>query len=192
MRSASTRFVRSFRRYSSSRLSFWSAILVSIVGFSVFFQPVVVQGKSMLPSLHDGEVLLMDRQHYRFHHVKPDDVVIFRHGRELYIKRVFATAGQTVWVVRTKEGITSLVETTEQRYYTERFLKRRPVMGRLETLRVPPRSVFVVGDNLNYSIDSRDFGPVPNREIVGYVPGRPLEPFTTDGRQSSPVQIATR
>jgi signal peptidase I len=189
---AENRLAETVCQHSSKRLAVCTAILVSLVAFGAFYQPVVVQGKSMLPSLRDGQVLLMDRQYYRFHRVKPDDIVIFHHGRDLFIKRVFATSGQMVYVVRTREGITSLIETAKQRDGMARFLRRRPVMGRLEAFRVPPHSAFVVGDNTNYSFDSRDFGPVPNEEIVGHVPSPPTGAFAPEDRCASAVRVAQR
>lgn len=189
MRHVSSVLAEAVRGSLFLRLPVLSAILASLVAFSVLYQPVVVQGKSMLPSLHDGQVLLMDRQYYRFHQVKADDIVILRHGKEMLVKRVFATAGQTVSVIRSDEGITSLIETPEQRADATRLLRRRPALGRLEALRVPLRCVYVVGDNANYSLDSRDFGPVPDREIVGYVPSPPL---SQDEGHRSTVQVALR
>jgi signal peptidase I len=146
-------------------------VFVALVAFSVFFQPVVVQGKSMLPALQDGQFVLMDRQYYRWNTVRKDDIVVFRRGSDLYVKRVYATAGKTVQIVRSSDGTASLPESLGPPQRIAEMLRDRPDIGRLVAVRVPPRCVFVVGDNVNSSMDSRDFGPIPDKAIMGYVPG---------------------
>lgn len=152
-----------------ARLAVFGCILVAVVSFSVFYQPVVVQGKSMQPTFRDGQLVWMDRQHYRFHNVREDDIVIFRHDREFYIKRVYATAGEIVEVLRSDDGATNLAESMGPPERLRSLLRQNPHVGSVEAVRVPPKCVFVVGDNLNNSLDSRDFGPISANDIVGYI-----------------------
>lgn len=152
-----------------ARLSVFGCILMGIVAFSVFYQPVVVQGKSMQPTFRDGQLVWMDRQHYRFHSVREDDIVIFRRDHEFYIKRVYATAGKTVKVLRSDDGVACLVESLGAPQRVQSILRQSPRLGSVDAVRVPPRCVFVVGDNVNNSMDSRDFGPIAAKDIVGFI-----------------------
>lgn len=158
------------RKANKPRLTVFLVVFVALVAFSTFFQPVVVQGKSMLPALHDGQFLLMDRQHYRWNDVRENDIIVFRHGHDLYVKRIYATAGKTVKIVKSTDGTASLLETMGPPERVAEMIHERPDIGVIVAVRVPPRCVFVVGDNLNSSMDSRDFGPIPDKEILGYVP----------------------
>ena len=157
-------------RVNSPRMAVMCAGFVALAAFSVFYQPVVVQGRSMLPALQDGQFLLMDRQHYRWNNVRKNDIVIFRHDRDLYVKRVYATAGKTVQVVKSSDGTASLIESLGPPVHVAKMIHNRPEIGQIVAVPVPAHCVFVVGDNENSSLDSRDFGPIRAKEILGYVP----------------------
>jgi signal peptidase I len=167
----------------------FGCILAGLISFSVFYQPVVVQGKSMQPTFRDGQLVWMDRQHYRFHRVREDDIVIFRRDREFYIKRVYATAGKTVKVLRSDDGAASLLETLGSPSQIRTILRVCPRLGSVDAVRVPPKCVFVVGDNVNNSLDSRDFGPISARDIVGYIPD-PMAGPPRPPAPRSPVRVA--
>ncbi len=124
--------------------------LVLLLALSVFtylnFQTVVVEGRSMEPNFHSGERLLVTRAFWLFGEPNRDDVVVIRDNEGPHagflIKRVVALPGD--WVPG------SLAP------------GRMPMM-------VPPGHVFVLGDNLAESDDSRRFGPVPVVRILGKV-----------------------
>jgi signal peptidase I len=179
--------------FFTGRLMASGGALMGLIVFGTCYQPVVVQGRSMQPTLKDGQLVWMNRQHYRWHTVRPDDIVIFRHERYTYIKRVYATAGNTVKVLRSGDGGNCLVDSLGPPAQMKRILQRQPSLGRVENVRIPPRCVFVVGDNANNSLDSRDFGPIPAREIVGYVPDpMAAPPPPPDTRQASLIHSARR
>ena len=125
-------------------------ILVLLLALSVFtylnFQTVVVEGRSMEPNFHSGERLLVTRAFWLFGEPSRDDVVVIRDNEGPHpgflIKRVVALPGD--WVPGSiAPGRTPMV--------------------------VPPGHVFVLGDNLAESDDSRRFGPVPISRILGKV-----------------------
>lgn len=179
-------------RAVKTRLFAFCCALAAIATFSAFYQPVVVQGKSMLPALHDGQVVWMAKQHYRWRNIRKDDIIIFRHDSDVYIKRVYATAGTVIPIVRSHDGGASLLENPGLRQKMTHLLRSRPELGSLDTIRVPPRCVFVVGDNRNVSLDSREIGPIPVREIVGFVPDRTAAPPKPALRSLPAVQVALR
>lgn len=143
-------------------------ILISL-GVSAFFiiflyQPVKVEGTSMLPTLEDQERVFINKFVYRLEPIQRGDVVVFRYPRDpskSYIKRVIAVAGDRV---RIEDGLV---------YVNDRQISESYVSQIYEDLRsyaqmvVPPHSYFVMGDHRNLSNDSRDFGPVDESYIYG-------------------------
>ena len=144
-----------------------------------------IQGRSMTPTLKNGQWVFVTRFDYRLGFPKRGDVVIcFYPGRKMkrfpflrqpMIKRVIALPGETVAF---EEG-TVLIddEPLNEPYlhplYTRRRFHREPVtLGEDE--------YFVLGDNRDGSHDSRAVGPLPRRMIVGHarfiLPFRPLRP----------------
>jgi len=143
-------------------------ILISL-GVSAFFiiflyQPVKVEGTSMLPTLEDQERVFINKFVYRLEAIQRGDVVVFRYPRDpskSYIKRVIAVAGDRV---RIEDGLV---------YVNDRPISENYVAQMYEDVRsypptvVPPHSYFVMGDHRNLSNDSRDFGPVDESYIYG-------------------------
>ena len=143
-------------------------ILISLAVSAFFiiflYQPVKVEGTSMLPTLEDQERVFINKFVYRLEPIHRGDVVVFRYPRDpskSYIKRVIAVAGDRVKI----EG--GLV------YVNGRQISEDYVSQIYEDVRsyaptvVPPHSYFVMGDHRNLSNDSRDFGPVNESYIYG-------------------------
>jgi signal peptidase I len=147
----------------------WSRDLLVSVAISVFiilflYQPVRVEGTSMLPMLEDQDRLFINKFAYRFGSIERGDVVVFLYPNDQtksYIKRVVALPGDdlridhgTVWVngKALDEGYVPV------KYQDDRS---QPEMT------VPQGSYFVMGDHRSISSDSRDFGPVPRPLIYG-------------------------
>ena len=125
------------------------------------YRTVLVQGRSMDPTFHDGQVALYGPLEGE---PRPGQVVLLEHDGTILIKRVALTSGQTV----TEAYIPSLrhwypVET--KRAY--RAVKRRNLARREEP--IPSGYVYVLGDNPSESYDSRNFGLVPVGEVKGVV-----------------------
>lgn len=143
-------------------------ILISLAVSAFFivflYQPVKVEGTSMMPTLEDQERVFINKFVYRLEPIHRGDVVVFRYPRDpskSYIKRVIAVAGDRVKI----EG--GLV------YVNGRQISEDYVSQIYEDVRsyaptvVPPHSYFVMGDHRNLSNDSRDFGPVNESYIYG-------------------------
>lgn len=144
--------------------AFALAIILALVIRVFLIEVYIVDGVSMQPSLHHGERVLVNKLVYRFSEPSASDVVVFRYPRDRerdFIKRVVAVAGQTV-------------ETRENHVYvdgvrlTESYLGV-PTHGAFGPVQVPEGTVFVMGDNRNFSLDSRDpaVGFIPLAEIKG-------------------------
>jgi len=150
-------------------ISVWLRDLVislAISGFIIIFvyQPVKVEGTSMMPSLEDQERIFVNKFVYRLEPIERGDVVVFRYPRDpskSFIKRVIGLAGDRI---RINNG---------QVWVNGKQLSEEYVPRAYEDLRsyaemvVPAGSYFVLGDHRSLSNDSRDFGPVGESYIYG-------------------------
>lgn len=128
----------------------------------------VVLGHSMEPALQPGALYVLDRGYYRSHPLEKGDVVVLKHDGVTYIKRVFALPGDRLWLLRDDSGSEDDILTQHEAECLRRCQLEGKLAGRrVLSMIVPPEECFVVGDNSNVSIDSREFGPVPIDSILG-------------------------
>lgn len=147
-------------------------IVVVFILFGVFFvQPVVVEGTSMLPQLHDGERLLVNKLvYYKFQsvswgHIDRGDIVVFWFPNDpdkSYVKRVIGLPGETV-EVRNGKVIVNGTELNEDYLDTE----YNQTLPSWPAKKVEEHHYFVMGDNRDNSSDSRYWGLVPEKYIYG-------------------------
>lgn len=135
------------------------------------FSPVrvgIVTGDSMAPSLHSGQPYLYAPPAVTGP-VKRGDVVLFRHNDGVFVKRVLAGPGDSVHVLRYNDGVDEVIPAWKLRHFEKHG--RAPWMAHfhLEKFQVPADKVYVVGDHLSNSVDSRSFGPVSLSQIQGRV-----------------------
>ena len=142
-------------------------------------RPVVVTGPSMSPTYRDGEVLASTIPGA----VRPGDVVVLRQGKEMYVKRVALVGGERYRKLAGPSGPIDLVEIDPTM-----IGPRHAVVDAI----VPPGHVYVLGDRLAHSTDSRDFGPIPLARVERTIVDRrePSEelrrPFATLRRYADP------
>jgi signal peptidase I len=147
----------------------WVRDLVVAVGFSAFiivflYQPVKVEGTSMLPGLADQERIFVNKFVYRWVPIQRGDVIVFRYPRDpskSYIKRVIAVEGERVSIDAGKVYVNG--QALEESYVPRGFEDERS----LAELTVPRGAYFVLGDHRNLSSDSRDFGVVHEEFVLG-------------------------
>jgi len=146
------------------------ALAIFVIAYLFLFQPHQVRGSSMYPNLHDADYLLTDKISYRLGQPKRDDIVIFvapKNEEYDYIKRIIGMPGDKIKidegdVYRNGELLDeSLYLNNTVKTYGEAYLRNG------EETTVPDQSYFVMGDNRDNSSDSRNFGPVPYKNIVG-------------------------
>ena len=138
--------------------------VASILIITFLYQPVRVEGTSMLPRLEDSDRLFINKFVYRISAIERGDVVVFHYPRDpekSYIKRVIALPGDRLRIDR---GVV-LVNGQRQveNYVPEEF---RDTRSMAETV-IPPGSFFMMGDHRSISSDSREFGPVERSLIYG-------------------------
>ncbi|WP_245302464.1 signal peptidase I [Symbiobacterium terraclitae] len=151
------------------------AVLIALLVRTFGVQLYRVDGDSMLPTLHHGDRLLVNKLVYRFRAPVPGEVVVLRDpagtGRHL-VKRVIAVAGEEVAV----HGDVVLVNGRPlEEPYTNPGSPGNYDAG---PLTIPEGYVWVMGDNRGASLDSRLLGPI----AVERVEGRAIALFWPPGR----------
>ena len=153
-----------------------AAIVIPIRLFIVC--PFYVQGASMEPNFYDKEYLLVDEISYRFREPERGEVVVFRYPedpREYFIKRIIGLPGETLKI--DNGGVYLLDKSTNSwTKLAESYLVSDSDTLAFEAQQVTlgPDEFFVLGDNREHSRDSRYFGPLNRRYLIGRVMFRGL------------------
>jgi signal peptidase I len=143
----------------------FAALLVIFV-----VQPVKVEGTSMLPRLHDGERIFVNKLiYYGLPQLQRGDIVVFwfpDDPSKSYIKRVIGLPGETVEI---REGRIFIRSQGREQLLEEPYIDPQRNLSRQN---LPPKEVrqhyyFVMGDNRDASSDSRIWGLVPEKYIYG-------------------------
>lgn len=116
----------------------------------------------MEPRVHPGEIVLINTLAYRFGPVQRGDVVAFEHEsptQESYLKRIVGLPGEHISIDRGNVRVNGQV--LDERYV--RYRDRRSV----SSVTVPADGLYVLGDNRPNSDDSRDWGILPRRAVIG-------------------------
>jgi signal peptidase I len=141
-------------------------VSVSVSAFIIIFlyQPVRVEGTSMLPVLEDQDRLFINKMAYRVGDIHRGDVVVFQYPHDhekSYIKRVIALPGDELRIDHGRVYVNG--GQIEEKYVPKRFADDRSQ----PEMMVPAHEYFVMGDHRSISSDSRDFGPVERDLIYG-------------------------
>jgi signal peptidase I len=132
-------------------------------------QPFVVSGESMYPTFHDGEYLIVDEISYITGDPNRGDVIIFKYPKDpskYFIKRIIGLPGETVTV-------TGSNVTIQNNAHPDGFTFEEPYVDRpgrrTDDVKVTlqEKEYFVMGDNRAASSDSRIWGPLPEKNIIG-------------------------
>lgn len=155
------------KRHHKAALFILAVILCTLFVSHFLIQRTRVNGDSMMPTLYDGDNLVMDKISYRFREPKRFDIVVFSyHYREntYYIKRVIALPGETV---RIRNGVIYVNGNALIEHYGNEPMED----GGLATQEITlgKDEYFVLGDNRNSSADSREpsVGNIKRSDIVG-------------------------
>lgn len=149
------------------RWAFYAGLLIA--GSASPVRVGLVAGGSMAPSFHNGQPYLFTPTPYVVGQVRKGDVVVFRHEGNLFLKRVLAGPGETVHVLRYQDGTEDVLPAWKVRRW--RSMGAHPWASHLKLVRltVPSGEMYVVGDNVDGSVDSRSFGLVPLAALEGKV-----------------------
>lgn len=155
-------------------ISFIVIILAIILVRLFIVTPVRVDGPSMNDTLHDGDILLLDKYDNKYERF---EIVVFNYNGERLIKRIIGLPGEVVSYKNNKLYINgNEIEDNYGLGYTENF-----ELKDLNLTKIPDNEYLLMGDNRNDSLDSRYFGTISKDKILGSVKYR-LFPFNKFGK----------
>ncbi len=128
-----------------------------------------VSGNSMFPTYHNGDYLITEKISYKLGEPKHGDVIVLKNPRDEsqdFIKRIIALPGDTIKIENNAVFVnnTALNETylpVQTPTHAGAFLTEG------QTVKAGEDQYFVLGDNRNHSSDSREWGAVTKKEIIG-------------------------
>jgi len=157
------------QKKESLGLGLWLRDLLISAGVSVLiilflYQPVRVEGTSMLPRLEDHDRLFINKFVYHISSIERGDIVVFHYPRDpekSYIKRVIALPGDRLEIESGQVWVNG--KALDEKYVPKMYRDSRSYAATV----VPDDSYFVMGDHRSVSSDSREFGFVERDLIYG-------------------------
>lgn len=156
-------------------------IVVVVIPIRIFIvSPFVVDGDSMHPTFENLDYLIIDEFLYYFKAPARGDVIVFRYPGNpsvFYIKRIIGLPNETVSI---NHGIVTITTASGEKFtLAEPYIVNEDATY-TKNMSLNPDEYFVMGDNRPNSSDSRIWGPLPKRDIIGRVDLR-LLPVTQSG-----------
>ncbi len=161
-----------FKKYALFAWDFIKIIIIAgiiVLPIRYFlFQPFIVKGESMVPNFQSGDYLIIDEISYRF--IQPDrgDVVVLKYPLDTtqrFIKRIVGLPGETVEI---KSGKITVLKDGKNTVLDEKtYLPNLLNTDGSASVALGANDYFVLGDNRQFSYDSRRWGVLPKEDIVG-------------------------
>jgi len=148
-------------------------VLASLIVIPIrlfIFQPFFVKGQSMEPNFENGDYLIVDELSYRFNEPQRGEVIVFKYPNDIsqrYIKRIIGLPGETIEI---KEGKIEVFNKEGEKVLKETNYLSQDILTVGDTnITLKGDEYFVLGDNRLASADSRRWGPLPKKDIIGKV-----------------------
>jgi hypothetical protein len=122
---------------------------------------MMVIGHSMEPTFRNHQLVVVSKN---IDTIEKNDIVVFKLNNEVLVKKVVEVPGDTYWVQYKYPAV--FYEPTSNALCG--FIDG-PKLHYIDKRHILPDEVFVIGENLNNSVDSRDFGPIKIQNIIGKV-----------------------
>lgn len=163
--------------------------VVIIIPVRIFlFQPFFVQGSSMEPNFEDGQYLIVSEFGYKqvrlgtkreaplllpdFRDLARQEAVVFRYPKkpeQFFIKRLIGLPGETIAIENNHVKIKNVLHPEGFILKESEYLINKATLEDMPARTLGDDEYFVMGDNRNFSYDSRAFGPVGKEFIMGRV-----------------------
>lgn len=155
---------------------FLAALVITVFIRSFLFAPIVVDGSSMMPTLHDQDKMLVNKIDYRLHDPKRFDIIVFHASENKdFIKRIIGLPGehvevrdQVLYIDGERVSEPFLVEERENQQERSALFENfilEELPGGYDV--IPEDKYLVLGDNRSNSTDSRVIGLISKKQIVG-------------------------
>lgn len=134
------------------------------------FQPFLVKGDSMIPSFHNGDYLIVDEMSYRFRSPERGEVIVLKFPydpSQRFIKRIVGLPGETIEI---KDGKVVIYHPDSKEAFVldeSEYLGEALFTPGSVRVQLKEGEYFMLGDNRGFSSDSRSWGQLPEKYIVG-------------------------
>jgi signal peptidase I len=157
----------------------WSKALLIAVGLAALiryflFTPIVVDGLSMMPTLHNGDRMIVNKLSYSMGQPDRFDIIVFHAPEQKdYIKRVIGLPGDIieyendVLYINGKAYDEPYLEEYKEQVNDGLLTEDFTLEEKIGQEKVPEGTLFVMGDNRRFSKDSRHIGVVSVEEVIG-------------------------
>ncbi|MBI3252028.1 MAG: signal peptidase I [Candidatus Omnitrophica bacterium] len=161
------KWIREVKEWTNSILV---ALLLTLVIRTYVVQAFKIPSGSMHPTLMEGDKLFVNKFIYRFHPPERGDIIVFKYPEDMkkdFIKRLAAFGGETVEIRDGKIFVNGKVLNDRATFGQFYYYNHEPYGGPNEKIQIPPDAYYVLGDNSANSTDSRFWGFVPKKNMIG-------------------------
>ena len=138
-------------------------IVIIIIILKIFvFNFILVKGDSMNPKYKNNDFMFLNKIIYKFTPIKRGDVVVLKYKNDDLIKRVIGLPKDKIKVENGKLYINN-------KEYKEDYINSYTASEDFDEVTIKNNEYFVMGDNRYNSYDSRRFGPINKKDIMGKV-----------------------
>lgn len=146
------------------------ALILTLIIRTYVIQAFKIPSGSMRPTLMEGDKLFVNKYVYRFEAPQRGDIIVFKYPQDKkkdFIKRLVAFEGETVEIKDGKIYVDNKILNDPETFGKFYYYNHDPYANPHEKIQVPKDAYFVLGDNSANSQDSRFWGFVPKKNMVG-------------------------
>jgi len=163
------------RKFFASLLEVLEIAVIAVAAVFIvrtyLVQPFLVSGTSMVPTFQNGDYVLTDELTYHFRAPERGEVVVFHDPQDwstFFIKRVIGLPGDRVVI---KDSQVTIYNSAHPNGFTldETYLPAGTQTSGNIDITLTSTTYYMLGDNRPFSYDSRSWGPLPAKNIVGLV-----------------------
>lgn len=156
------------KKWGKELLPYVITIIAVVIVKTYLFTPILVDGKSMYPKLHNNDLMILNKVAYKTGNIKRFDIIVVEVNNKRLIKRVIALPGEKIKVRENKLYIDGKL--IEQNFLEDTVTTYDFDLKTMYELdKMPDNKYFVMGDNRLESLDSRskEVGLIDENQIVG-------------------------